>query len=87
MQVMWVSNFISYDQPIVLYGMFETDLNLSSKATTTSYDVGHLGFHGKIYRSVMKGLQAGHRYYYKVGDKNSNTYSELKYFKAPPKKN
>ena len=36
--------------------MFETDLNLSSKASTTTYNVGHLGFHGKIYRSVMKGL-------------------------------
>lgn len=53
----------------------------------TTYNVGHLGFHGWIYHAVMKGLKAGHKYYYKVGDKKTNTYSKIKNFNAPPKKN
>jgi phosphodiesterase/alkaline phosphatase D-like protein len=35
----------------------------------------------------MKNLKPNVRYYYKVGDLKTNTYSELKYFKAPPKRN
>ncbi len=62
-------------------------MNQISKATTTTYNVGHFGFYGKIYRAVMPNLKAGKRYYYKVGDIKTKTYSEIKYFNAPPNQN
>ncbi len=40
-----------------------------------------------IYRAVMKDLKSGKKYFYKVGDMKTKTFSELKSFKAPPKKN
>jgi hypothetical protein len=49
--------------------------------------VGHFGFHGKIYRAVMKNLKPSQRYYYKVGDIQTRTFSELKYFNSAPKRN
>lgn len=49
--------------------------------------MGHIGFHGRIYRAVMKNLKPGQRYYYKVGDIQTRTFSDIKYFKSPPKKN
>jgi len=52
----------------------------------TTYNVGHIGFHGRIYRAVMKNLQPLKRYYYKVGDEETGTFSKIKYFKAPPLK-
>lgn len=87
MQVMWVSNPESYEQPAVMFGIYPTKLNQVSKATTNTYNVGHLGFHGSIYTAVMKDLEPLKKYYYKVGDLKTGTYSELKYFKAPPKRN
>lgn len=35
----------------------------------------------------MKNLKSGQRYFYKVGDLETQTFSDLKYFKAPPKNN
>ncbi len=49
--------------------------------------MGHIGFHGRIYRAVMKNLEPGVRYYYKVGDIQTRTFSDLRYFKSPPKQN
>lgn len=57
MQVMWVSNPESYEQPAVKFGIYPTKLNQVSKATTNTYNVGHLGFHGSIYTAVMKNLE------------------------------
>lgn len=87
MQVMWVSNPEEYSEPAVFFGDLPTKLNRIGKATTTTYNVGHLGFHGRIYRAVMNGLNPGRRYFYKVGDLKTRTYSEIKHFKAPPKRN
>lgn len=86
MQVMWVSNPEQYSEPAVFFGTFPTKLNQMAKATTTTYNVGHVGFHGKIYRAVMTNLKPGQRYYYKVGDIQTQTFSEIKYFKGPPQK-
>ena len=35
----------------------------------------------------MKDLKPSQRYFYKVGDAQTNTYSEIKYYKSPPKTN
>jgi hypothetical protein len=35
----------------------------------------------------MKNLKPGQKYYYKVGDIQTQTFSDLKFFKAPPKRN
>lgn len=84
MQVIWVSNPEEYLQPAVMFGTLPTKLNQIAKATTATYNVGHLGFHGRIYTAVMKNLLPEKKYYYKVGDLKTNTYSEIKHFKAPP---
>jgi hypothetical protein len=54
--------------------------------TWTTYDVGHLGFHGRIYRAVIKGMDPLKRYYYRVGDAETRIFSKIKYFKSPPLK-
>lgn len=84
MQVMWVSNPEAYEQPVVKYGLYPSKLEQTVPANITTYNVGHYGFHGKIYRAVMKNLIHQKRYYYKVGDLKTGTYSEIKYFQAPP---
>lgn len=33
----------------------------------------------------MSDLKSGQRYYYKVGDIKTQTFSEIKFFKGPPK--
>jgi hypothetical protein len=43
--------------------------------------VGHYGFHGRIYRAVMKGLTPGLTYYYRVGDRRG-IVSRTFYFRA-----
>ncbi len=50
------------------YGAFLTKLNNTVKANITTYNVGHMGFYGKIYRAVISNLEPLKRYYYKVGD-------------------
>lgn len=75
MQVMWVSNPEAYSEPVVYYGHFPTKLDQMSKAVTTTYNVGKIGFHGRIYRAVMKDLKPLVRYYYKVGDLKTKTFS------------
>ena len=44
------------------------------------------GFHGRIYLSVMKGLKPLKKYYYRVGDLKTRTFSKIKYFMSPPLK-
>lgn len=39
-----------------------------------------------IYKAVMGNLSPLKRYYYRVGDEESQTFSEIKYFQAPPLK-
>jgi len=75
MQVMWVSNPEEYLEPVVFYGEYPTKLNQMEKATTDTYNVGHFGFHGRIYRAVMKNLKFGKKYFYKVGDLKTRTFS------------
>lgn len=84
---MWVSTPESYSNPVVMYGASRTKLNQMSHATFTTYNVGHLGFHGKIYRATMKNLNPYSKYYYKVGDLQTNTFSDIKHFKSPPSRN
>ena len=87
MQIMWVSNPEMYEMPVVKYGLYPFQLTQQVRAKVSTYDVGHLGFHGKIYHAVMINLINDKQYYYKVGDLKTNTYSEIKYFKAPPQPN
>lgn len=75
MQVMWVSNPESYNKPVVHFGDLPTKLNRKAYAVTKTYNVGHIGFHGKIYKAVLTGLQNTKRYYYKVGDEETLTFS------------
>lgn len=48
---------------------------MSSYAIKKTYNVGHEGFHGTIYKAVLVGLEYGKKYYYRVGDHASKTYS------------
>ena len=69
MQVIWVSNPEKYQQPIVYYSPYPTFINKAlSLATSHTYNVGKVGFHGMIYYAVMKNLKPGKTYYYRVGD-------------------
>lgn len=56
MQVMWVSTPEVYEKPIVQYGRLPTSLKHEEAGTYTTYNVGHFGFHGRIYKAIMKGL-------------------------------
>ena len=86
MQVMWVSTPDKYNQPVVQYGRFPLDLKHEEKGTYTTYNVGHLGFHGRIYRVVIKGLAPLTKYFYRVGDLETRTFSKVKYFTSAPLK-
>jgi phosphodiesterase/alkaline phosphatase D-like protein len=35
----------------------------------------------------MKNLKPSRKYYYKVGDLKTQTFSDIKYFKSPPQRN
>ena len=83
---MWVSTPDKYNQPVVQYGRFPLDLKHEEKGTYTTYNVGHLGFHGRIYRAVIKGLTPLTKYYYRVGDLETRTFSKVKYFTSAPLK-
>lgn len=52
-------------------------------ATWTTYNVGHLGFNGRIYRAVLGGLTPGERYFYRVGDFKTGLYSHTFNFTLP----
>jgi hypothetical protein len=56
MQVMWVSTPEFYNKPVVYYGRIPGMLKEKEYATMTTYNVGKIGFHGRIYKAVMKGL-------------------------------
>lgn len=56
MQVMWVSTPEFYNKPIVQYGRLPTALKFEEEGIFTTYNVGHVGFHGRIYKAVMKNL-------------------------------
>lgn len=86
MQVIWVSNPEHYEKPVVEFGHFPTRLDQRAQAVISTYNVGHLGFHGKIYKAVMSGLKPRQRYYYRVGDEVTNTFSVVKYYQSPPDK-
>ena len=86
MQVTWVSNPGSYEKPYVIFGRYPTKLNLKTYAMISTYNVGHIGFFGKIYRATMRELEYNTKYYYMVGDEKTKTYSELKYFMSPPRR-
>jgi hypothetical protein len=53
---------------VVQYGRFPLGLKEQEEASYTTYNVGHLGFHGRIYRAVMKDLKPLTKYFYRVGD-------------------
>ncbi len=88
MQVMWVSTPEHYDTPFVEYSAYPSFIK-SSKAEGKywTYDAGHIGFHGRIYYAVMTNLTAGQKYFYRVGDHETGTFSEIKYFEGPPNVN
>ncbi len=68
MQVMWVSNPERYSKPVVRYGLMPGRLTHKVYATSATYNVGKFGFHGLIYKAVMKDLTPLKRYYYQCGD-------------------
>lgn len=84
---MWVSNPEEYLEPAVFYGEYQTKLNQIEKASISKYHINKIGFHGINYRAVMKNLKSGKKYFYKVGDIKTQTFSEIKQFKSPPKIN
>jgi len=86
MQVMWVSTPDKYNKPVVQFGRFPFDLKHEVDGNYTTYNVGHVGFHGRIYRAVMKGLTPLTRYFYRVGDSETRTFSKTKYFTSAPLK-
>lgn len=53
MQVIWVTTPDSYKTPVVHYGNFPSQLNRKTFAIISTYNVGHLGFHGSIYKAVL----------------------------------
>lgn len=55
-------------------------------ATWTTYNKGNVGFHGRIYRAVLTGLEPNKRYFYKVGDQYLRMFSSAHSFHAPPNK-
>jgi hypothetical protein len=57
----------------------------TARGTYHTYNVGKVGgFHGRIYVAVMKNLEPMKKYFYRVGDLKTRTYSKIKYFQAPP---
>lgn len=86
MQIMWVTTPDSYNTPVVHYGRFPSQLNHHAYAIISTYNVGHLGFRGSIYKAVLENLEPNKRYYYKVGDQHTKTFSAIKHFNGPPRK-
>lgn len=87
MQVIWVSNPEHYNEPIVEYGRIPGLMNKKAIGTYHTYNVGKMGgFIGRIYVAVMKDLEPLKKYFYRVGDQQSRTFSKIKYFTAPPLK-
>lgn len=72
---MWVTNPVKYHKPVVYYGTYPTRMNQKVYAISKTYDKGHIGFHGQIYKAIMIDLEPNKRYYYKVGDDDSYTFS------------
>lgn len=83
---MWASTPEKYNKPVVQFGKFPLAMTFEAVGTYSTYSVGHLGFHGRIYRAVMKGLKPFTRYYYRVGDAETRTFSKTKYFSSAPLK-
>lgn len=65
---MWVTPHENLTSPVVFYGEKMDDLVNNIKGTWHTYNVGHLGFHGRIYVAYMRNLNPKTKYYYKVGD-------------------
>jgi acid phosphatase type 7 len=87
MQVMWVSTPEHYNEPIVEYGLIPGMMKQVAEGTYHTYNVGKVGgFHGRIYVAVMKDLHPLKKYFYRVGDRVTRTFSKIKYFTAPPLK-
>lgn len=86
MQVMWVTTPDSFNTPVVHYGHFPSKLDKKVFAISSTYNVGHMGFHGSIYKAVLTNLEPGKRYYYKVGDEHTHTFSAIKHFNGPPRR-
>lgn len=83
---MWASAPELYNKPVVEFGRLPGIMNGKVYGNWTTYNVGHLGFHGRIYRAVIKGLDPLKRYYYRVGDEETKVFSKVKYFRSPPLK-
>jgi|JI7StandDraft_1071085.scaffolds.fasta_scaffold289209_1 hypothetical protein len=56
MQVMWVTVLDTVSKPVVHFGHFPSQLNKKSYAVTSTYNVGHMGFRGSIYKAVLTDL-------------------------------
>jgi len=65
---MWVTLLEKLLDPIVEYGIEPDKLDFIEKGVWNDYNVGHFGFHGRIYRATMKNLLPRTQYYYRVGD-------------------
>jgi hypothetical protein len=56
MQVMWVTTPDTCVKPVVHFGKFPSLLNNKVYATTSTYNVWHIGFHGGIYKAILPNL-------------------------------
>lgn len=56
MQVMWVTAYENYTHPVVHYGRYPSFLNQKAYAIISTYNVGHIGFHGSIYKAILPNL-------------------------------
>ena len=72
---------------MVKLGKYPTHLNMTVSADRSTYNVGHLGFHGQIYKATLSELLPSTTYFYKVGDTQTDTYSSLKSFTTAPPNN
>ncbi len=53
MQVMWVSTPELYNKPVVEFGKLPGVFSGKVYGNWTTYNEGHIGFHGRIYRAVI----------------------------------
>jgi hypothetical protein len=56
MQIIWVTVPDIAPKPVVHFGKFPSQLNQKVYAITTTYNVGHIGFFGGIYKAILPNL-------------------------------
>jgi len=83
MVVMWVTS-VDSNGSTVEYGFSPTTLDASTDGIVYTYEAGVWGWDGHIHKVMLKGLARGQKYFYRVGDKTLNVWSEVHYFNTQP---